>query len=109
MVLANITGIDHNGDLVAVPAEWDIELDGPVPAIHLRANNRGRSKSPSAKVGDTVLIRIDVTNTNKIKYNSGRILKIVGKAQTKLIGVYKCKDDQADGIILPVEIGRAHV
>ena len=103
MVLANITRIDHNGDLVAVPAEWDIELDGPIPSIHIRSPNKGRTKSPSARVGDTALIRIDAANTNKTNANSGRIVKIVGKVQTKIVGVYKSKAGQADGILLPVE------
>ena len=103
MVLANITGIDRNGDLIAVPSEWDIQRDGAIPSIHIRSANRGRLKGPSARVGDSALIRVDASNANKTSPPSGRIVKIVGKVQSKLVGVYKCKTGQLDGILLPVE------
>ncbi|MFM8700308.1 MAG: ribonuclease R [Hyphomicrobiales bacterium] len=103
MVLANIIGIDHRGDFVVVPSEWEIERDGSIPNIHISSKNKGHSKNSSARIGDVVLIRMDTTNTNKTPFNSGRIIKIFEKKQTKIVGVYKYNKDQRSGTILPVE------
>jgi len=42
VVLADITGRDADGELIAVPDEWDTEAHGEAPKIRLHVPRRGR-------------------------------------------------------------------
>src|SRR5215475_11655615 len=57
VVLADITGRDTDGELIAVPAEWDEEAHGPAPKIRVSTPRRGRP-SEVAGVNDRALLRI---------------------------------------------------
>ena len=50
VVMADITARDRDGELIAVPTEWDEEAHGAPPKIRIRTfrARRGRAKSPAS-------------------------------------------------------------
>src|SRR5216684_5209969 len=58
VVLADITGRDADGELIAVPAEWDEEAHGEPPKIRLHVPRRAR-QGEQPGVGDRALLRTE--------------------------------------------------
>ena len=58
VVLADVTGRDSDGELLARPTEWDEEAHGAPPVIHIATPRRARP-GEVAGVGDRALIRIE--------------------------------------------------
>src|SRR5215470_6264842 len=80
VVLADITQRDADGELIAVPAEWDEEAHGEPPKIRLRMPHRaGRGEVPG--VGDRALLRTEKSDDAEdgIPYQ-GRVIKIIDRA-----------------------------
>src|ERR1700692_2426262 len=73
VVLADITGRDPDGELLARPTEWDEQAHGAPPVIRIVTPRRTRP-GEAAGVGDRALIRIDQTNDDEEK--SGRVIKL---------------------------------
>src|ERR1700730_10744652 len=60
VVLADVAARDADGELIAVPTEWDEAEHGPAPKIRLHAARRARGNAV-AGVGDRVLLRVEET------------------------------------------------
>ncbi|WP_201291142.1 hypothetical protein, partial [Escherichia coli] len=60
-VLADITGRDSDGELIATPAEWDSEENGTAPKIRIETPRRPKPGT-TAGVGDRALLRVEVTD-----------------------------------------------
>src|SRR6204780_1460235 len=73
VVLADITGRDSDGELLARPTEWDEQAHGPPPVIRITTPRRAKP-GETAGVGDRALIRIEQTNDEEI---SGRVIKLI--------------------------------
>src|SRR5271155_4186050 len=58
VVLADVTGRDSDGELLARPTEWDEEAHGAAPVIHIATPRRARP-GEVAGVGDRALLRIE--------------------------------------------------
>ena len=58
VVLADITGRDADGELLARPTEWDEEAHGAAPVIRIATPRRAKP-GEVAGVGDRALIRIE--------------------------------------------------
>jgi ribonuclease R len=63
VVLADVTGRDRDGELIARPVEWDEDEHGPAPRIAISAprrdSRRGRNAEPAPGVGDRALLRVE--------------------------------------------------
>ena len=59
VVLADITGRDADGELVARPVEWNEEEHGAAPRIAVFTPRKSRPGQPAAGVGDRALIRVE--------------------------------------------------
>ena len=77
VVLADITGRDSDGELLARPTEWDEDAHGAAPVIHIATPRRARP-GEVAGVGDRALIRIDETRDEE---TSGRVIKLIDRAK----------------------------
>ncbi len=106
-MILQVTGRDSDGELVAVPAEWD----GTPPRVTIAP---ARSKqSPAAGVGDRVLAR---TSTTADGY-SARVIKILARRPLTILGVVKLGErggriepvdrKQKELVLLPDDIGKA--
>ena len=57
-LLADITGRDADGELIAAPAEWDEAENGEPPKIRIHMPRRARPGT-MAGVGDRALLRVE--------------------------------------------------
>jgi ribonuclease R len=106
VTLADIEGRDADGELIAAPTEWDEEAHGPVPKIRLAAARKPRP-GEVAGIGDRALLRVEETGEDEVRY-SGRVIKIIGKAKTRALGVFRALPD-GSGRLVPIDkkqIGR---
>jgi ribonuclease R len=88
VVLAEITGRDIDGELVAVPAERD-EAHGAAPKIRLHVPRRARPGDVPG-VGDRALLRTERTSEDDdaIAY-VGRVIKLIDRAKHRVLGVFR--------------------
>jgi ribonuclease R len=89
VTLADISGRDPDGELIATPTEWDEEAHGPVPKIRLALPRKPRP-GEVAGVGDRALLRVEETGDehDAVRY-AGRVIKIIGKAKTRALGIFR--------------------
>lgn len=114
VMLADITGRDRDGELIAAPVEWDEEDLGPIPriTIHLPRKPKPGLKVPG--VGDRALVRLSPDREGGGAY-VGRIVKVLDKAQAAVIGVFRSMpggggrlapvDKKAQGREIPIPPG----
>ena len=106
-VLADVIARDRDGDLLAVPAEWD-SAQGPAPKILLmtRASTKALSKpgTPAPAPGDRALLRVEPMHgveAGEPAY-AGRVVKLLPRAKTQSIGIFRASLD-GGGRIVPVD------
>ena len=84
VVLADVTGRDSDGELLARPTEWDEEAHGAPPVIRIVSPRRGRP-GEVAGVGDRALVRIQRTGEE----TSGRVIKLIDRAKHRALGIFR--------------------
>lgn len=102
VVLADITKRDRDGELIAVPTEWDEEEHGSIPTIIIVAPRKLRPGMPVAGVGDRALLRVDPLKPGDIHRYSGRVTKIIAKKQAQVLGIF-CSLPEGGGRLIPVD------
>ncbi|HEX8809175.1 MAG TPA: ribonuclease R, partial [Xanthobacteraceae bacterium] len=85
VVLADVTGRDSDGELLARPTEWDEEVHGPPPVIRIHTPRRARPDEV-AGVGDRALLRIEQSTAEE---TSGRIIKLIDRAKHRALGIFR--------------------
>jgi ribonuclease R len=85
VVLADITGRDSDGELLARPIEWDEQAHGAPPVIHIATPRRARPGEVAA-VGDRALIRIEPNSEDE---TSGRVIKLIDRAKHRQLGIFR--------------------
>jgi len=100
-VLADVVARDADGELVAVPDEWD-ETHGPTPKILVRVPRRARPYEV-AGVGERVLLHVEDSGDadDPLRY-SGRIIKRIAAAPQRVLGVFRAMPD-GSGRLVPVD------
>ncbi|WP_131117361.1 ribonuclease R [Lichenihabitans psoromatis] len=95
VLAVDIVGRDSDGDLVAKPVDWDSATHGVAPRILLHVPRKSRPGLPAPGVGDRALVRIETTTEapSKTPVVIGRIIKLLAKARSRIIGVFR---DRAD-------------
>jgi ribonuclease R len=85
VVLADITGRDADGELLARPTEWDDEAHGAAPIIRIATPRRARP-GEVAGVGDRALLRIEHSGDGEA---SGRVIKLVERTKHRVLGILR--------------------
>jgi ribonuclease R len=100
VVLCDITGRDPDGELIAVPTEWDEEAHGEPPKIRVHLPRRSR-ETPG--VGDRALLRTERLGEAEdgILYQ-GRPIKIIDRAKHRVLGVFR-RLAAGGGRLVPIE------
>ena len=100
-VMASIVARDSDGDLLAEPLEWDEADFGAAPRIRL---NFGRKPGagPAPGIGDRVLLRTQKNHYDEDAPYTGRVIKVLEKAQKQLLGIYR-KSALGGGRLVPVD------
>jgi ribonuclease R len=104
VVVADITGRDRDGDLLAEPTEWDVAEHGAAPKIAVRIPRKPRPGMIVPGVGDRVLLRVEPEPTaerGEAPY-SGRVIKALSKAKTQVMGVFRASPE-GGGRISPID------
>jgi ribonuclease R len=100
-VIADITGRDTDGELLAVPTEWDTEESGPAPKIRIHVPRRPQPGT-AAGVGDRALMRIEKLDEGEAALYRGRIITVIDHARTRLLGIFR-KAPGGGGRLVPVD------
>jgi ribonuclease R len=99
-VMADITGRDSDGELIATPTEWDEEQSGAAPKIRIHVPRRPQPGT-AAGVGDRALLRVEKPDAEGGAY-SGRVIKVVDHAKTRVLGIFR-KAPDGGGRLVPVD------
>jgi ribonuclease R len=102
VVLADITERDRDGELIAVPVEWDEEAHGAPPQIRIHSPRRARPGEVGG-IGDRALLRIETAGDegDRIRH-TGRIIKLIDRAKQRVLGVFRALPD-GGGRLVPVD------
>ncbi|MFL5176409.1 MAG: ribonuclease R [Microvirga sp.] len=101
-IVADVTGRDRDGELIASPEEWDAEAHGPAPKIIVTMPRKPRPGQPVPGVGDRVLLRLErLTEDGKHRY-AGRVIKIIGKQKSQVLGIFRA-NPAGGGRLVPVD------
>jgi ribonuclease R len=87
-VVADVTGRDSDGELIATPDEWDEEAHGQAPKIRIHSARRPRP-GEAAGIGDRVLLRIEETEEDGGIRHSGRVIKIIDHPKQRVLGIFR--------------------
>jgi ribonuclease R len=100
-VLADITGRDSDGELLASPTEWDEEESGTAPKIRIVFPRRPQSGT-TAGVGDRALLRVEKTDDADGTPYRGRVIRIIAHAKARALGIFR-KNPDGSGRLIPVD------
>ncbi len=89
VVLADVVARDTDGELLAVPTEWDEEAHGAPPRIRLHVPRRSRPAEIPG-IGDRALLRTEEIEeaTEEIRHQ-GRVIKIIDRAKHRALGIFR--------------------
>jgi ribonuclease R len=102
VVLADISARDQDGELIAVPTEWDEEEHGPPPKIRVDVARRPQP-GETAGVGDRALLRLTEAgdDSGPIRH-SGRVIKIIDRAKLRVLGIFRALPN-GGGRLVPID------
>ena len=89
VVLADITHRDTDGELIAVPTEWDTEAHGEAPRIRIHVPRKAApGRNPG--VGDRALLRTEETGErDEAIRHTGRVIKVLDRAKQRQLGIFR--------------------
>jgi ribonuclease R len=101
-IVADITGRDSDGELIATPAEWLEETDGPAPVIRIHVPRRP-PPGTVAGIGDRALLRLEKPERGRDSDGySGRVIKLLDKAKHRVLGIFRVLPN-GQGRLIPVD------
>ncbi|WP_083463253.1 ribonuclease R [Prosthecomicrobium hirschii] len=103
VLVADVVGRDGDGELLAVPDEWDEDEFGPAPKILLLPERSKRPGVPHAGVGDRVLLRLTETDEPLPKGVGalGRVTRILDRKPAAALGIVRLQPGGAR--IMPID------
>src|SRR3954469_21469092 len=108
VVLADVTHRDADGELIAVPTEWDVEAHGEAPRIRIHVPRKARPAEIPG-VGDRVLTRTaESGEEGEAIRHSGRVIKVLDRGKQRQIGIFGALP-RGGGRLVPVvkkDVGR---
>ncbi len=107
VTLADLTGRDPDGELIAVPAEWDEEAHGAPPKIRVHVPRKARP-GEVAGVGDRALLRVEEIEAEGDIRHRARVIKIIDRAKHRMLGIFRALPN-GGGRLVPVnkkQLGR---
>ena len=102
VTLADIVERDRDGEIIAVPTEWDEDAHGEVPRIRVLTPRKLKA-GEAAGIGDRALLRVEKLSERdgKAAY-SGRVIKILDRAKKRTIGIFRSLPG-GGGRLVPVD------
>jgi ribonuclease R len=100
-LVADITGRDRDGELIATPTEWDEVENGEPPKIRIHLARKAKP-SAVAGVGDRALLRIEPSDDADGAAYRGRIIKVLDRGKGRILGIFRTLPD-GGGRLVPVD------
>jgi ribonuclease R len=102
VVLADIATRDRDGELLAVPTEWDEEEHGSAPRIRIHIPRQAKPGAVGG-VGDRALLRVQENEEadDAIRY-TGRVIKVIDRAKQRVLGIYRALPS-GDARLVPID------
>jgi ribonuclease R len=100
-LMADITGRDSDGELIATPTEWDEVENGEPPKIRIHIPRRPQPGT-AAGVGDRALLRIEKLDERDGALYRGRVIKVIDHAKTRVLGIFRALPG-GGGRLVPVD------
>ncbi|MGA7805409.1 ribonuclease R family protein, partial [Bradyrhizobium sp.] len=100
-LMADIIGRDADGELIAVPAEWDEAESGEPPKIRIAASRHARPLATPG-VGDRALLHVERAEEADGAAYRGRVVKIIDHARHRVLGVFRTLPG-GGGRLVPVD------
>jgi ribonuclease R len=89
VVVADITARDRDGEMIAVPTEWDEEAHGAPPNIRIHTSRKPRP-GEAAGIGDRALLRVEKTGADgDAIHHTGRVIKIIDRGKQRTLGIFR--------------------
>jgi ribonuclease R len=104
--VAEVTGRDGDGDLIARPEEWDEAAHGPEPVILVLDEKKSRTggpRPPAAGVGDRLLLSLhdaDVELPQGVSH-AARVVRVLDRRPPATLGVVRLVGD--DARLMPID------
>ncbi len=101
-VIADVILRDADGDMIAVPTEWNEDESGAPPKIRI-VLPRYPKPGTAAGIGDRALLRVEKIDDEEdgIAWR-GRVLKILDRSKGRVLGIFRALPD-GDGRLVPVD------
>ena len=93
--VAQVTGRDMDGELIAKPANWNEDKYGPAPRIVVAPTDQ-KNPAMTAGVGDRILARflpLEPDGEESYQYEA-RIIRKIGKAVETAMGILRCRNGE---------------
>src|SRR4051794_23329486 len=100
-LVADITGRDSDGELIAKPAEWDEVEQSEPPRIRIHTPRHARPGA-TAGVGDRALLRIERIGDGEGASYRGRVIKVLDQARPRVLGIFRALPT-GGGRLIPVD------
>jgi ribonuclease R len=100
VTLADITGRDDDGELIATPTEWDEDAHGPAPKIRIATRAKAQPHE-TVGVGDRALLRIEDSGDDDAPY-SGRVIKVLDRGKARALGIFRALPG-GGGRLVPID------
>jgi ribonuclease R len=100
-LVADITGRDRDGELIATPTEWDEVEGGEPPKIRIHVPRRPQPGT-AAGVGNRALLRVEKSGEGEAGVYSGRVIKLIDHKETRLLGIFRALPG-GGGRLVPVD------
>src|SRR3954447_11608809 len=97
-VIADITGRDADGELLASPTEWDEEESGTAPKIRIVFPRRPQPGT-TAGVGDRALLRVEKADESEATPYRGGVIRVIAKAQARALGSFRRNPDGSGRLV----------
>ncbi|MBI5264617.1 MAG: ribonuclease R, partial [Bradyrhizobium sp.] len=100
-LMADVTGRDSDGELLAIPAEWDEVENGEPPKIRIHIPRRPQPGT-TAGVGDRALLRVERSEDGEGVAYRGRVIKLIDRAKSRILGIFRALPN-GGGRLVPVD------
>jgi ribonuclease R len=100
VTLADIVERDRDGEMIAVPTEWDEDEHGTPPRIRMIASRRAKP-GEAAGIGDRALVRVEASRDKEAPY-TGRVIKVLDRAKKRTLGIFRSLP-AGGGRLIPVD------
>ena len=104
VTVVDIISRDIDGELVAIPVEWNEAEHGAPPRIRIEAPRKAKTGQPLPGVGDRALARADFdrgAGPNDPQF-VGQVIKLLGREKNRLLAVLRI-DPQGHSRLEPID------